>query len=553
MLRKPFVLFTVLILFSLITAPTGAVQASTAASTTSYEPDNTSGQAKLITSGTPQTKSIVPKTDLDWVKFQLTTTSGVLLETSGPFESDTRISLYDSTLMPIEYHDDVPGSFWSFIDRACGIDPLPPGTYYVKVEEYKNDAQIPSYHLAFDASPCPAELVNIYTGGVRKGSSLLTPHASVRRSVPGVNSGPVRITNTGVSPIMASERVIYKVNGVNTSFAEMMALPNNQVDITYWLPWYNNVDLDTQLRIANVSPSTATVRVYVGGNEVQGSPITLTAGASVRRSFAGINNGPVRIASSQPIVAAERVIYKVKGVQTSFTEMMALPAAQLDTTYWLPWYNNVDLDTQLRIANVTSTPASVRVYISGVEMQGGPFLLAGGQSTRMSFIGINNGPVQIVSDQPIVAAERVIYKVNGVQTSFTEMMAQPNNHVNTTYWMPWYNNSGDLDTQLRIANVSALPATVRIYIGGVEMTGSPFSLAVGESTRMSFAGINNGPVQIVSDQNIVAAERFIYKVSNIPTSFSEMMGLPNHLLGTTYRLPWYNNIELDTQLRIGLP
>ena len=92
-----------------------------------------------------------------------------------------------------------------------------------------------------------------------------------------------------------------------------------------------------------------------------------------------------------------------------------------------------------------------------------------------------------------------------------------------------------------------------MYIGGVEMTGSPFSLAVGESTRMSFAGINNGPVQIVSDQNIVAAERFIYKVSNIPTSFSEMMGLPNHLLGTTYRLPWYNNIELDTQLRIGLP
>jgi hypothetical protein len=49
-----------------------------------------------------------------------------------------------------------------------------------------------------------------------------------------------------------------------------------------------------------------------------------------------------------PIVAAERLIYKVNNVGTSFSEMMALPDSQLDSTYWLPWYNNVDLDTQLR-------------------------------------------------------------------------------------------------------------------------------------------------------------------------------------------------------------
>ena len=36
----------------------------------------------------------------------------------------------------------------------------------------------------------------------------------------------------------------------------MMALPNSQLDTTYWLPWYNNVDLDTQLRFANVSRLT---------------------------------------------------------------------------------------------------------------------------------------------------------------------------------------------------------------------------------------------------------------------------------------------------------
>ena len=55
-------------------------------------------------------------------------------------------------------------------------------------------------------------------------------------------------------------------------------------------------------------------------------------------------------------------------VATSFSEMMGLPNSQLDTTYWLPWYNNVDLDTQLRIGNVSGSPATVTVYHRREEM-----------------------------------------------------------------------------------------------------------------------------------------------------------------------------------------
>jgi hypothetical protein len=150
--------------------------------------------------------------------------------------------------------------------------------------------------------------------------------------------------------------VIYNVNNLPTSFSEMMALPNGQLGKTYWLPRYNNVDLDTQLRFGNVSGSTATVRVYISGVEKtsgclpSNSPYTLAAGASLRVSCGGVNNGPVQIVSNQNIVAAERVIYNVNGLPTSFSEMMALPNSQLDILYWLPWYNNLDLDSQLRIA-----------------------------------------------------------------------------------------------------------------------------------------------------------------------------------------------------------
>jgi hypothetical protein len=338
------------------------------------------------------------------------------------------------------------------------------------------------------------------------------------------------------------------------------------------------VDLDTQLRFGNVSNTPAEVHVWIGGQEKTTGctstpsnvpyPYILAAGASLRVSCPGVNNGPVKIDSNVNIVAAERVIYNVNGLPTSFTEMMGLPDSQLDNTYWMPWYNNVDLDTQLRFGNVSDTPAEVHVWIGGVEKTSGctstpsnvpyPYVLAAGASLRVSCAGMSNGPVQIISDVNIVAAERVIYNVNGVPTSFSEMMALPDSQLNTTYWMPKYNNV-DLDTQLRFGNVTNSSVTVRVYIGGQEKTSgctpsnSPYTLAGGASLRISCAGVNNGPVQIVSTGNIVAAERVIYNVNNLPTSFSEMMGLPNGFLNTIHWLPWYNNIDLDTVLRFGVP
>ena len=373
----------------------------------------------------------------------------------------------------------------------------------------------------------------------------LNPGVSIRKSFAGINAGPVKI-DANVN-IVAAERLIYKLNGVNVSFSEMMGLPANQLDNTYWLPWYNNVDLDTQLRIANTTNSQATVTVTIGG--VPQPSFNLAAGESVRKSYA-VNAGPVKIVSTQNIVAAERLMYKANNLVTSFTETMALPESQLDTTYWLPWYNNVDLDTQLRIANTTNSQATVTVTIGGVPMPS--FNLAAGESTRVSYAGVNDGPVNIVSTQNIVAAERLIYKVNNVNTSFSEMMALPANQLNQTYWLPWYNNK-DLDTQLRFANTTNSTATVHIYIGGVEMQGSPFTLLAGESTRQSFANINDGPVQVVSNQNIVVAERLIYKFNGVRTSFTEMMALPNSQLDSIYWFPWYNNKDLDTQLRFGMP
>jgi hypothetical protein len=141
-------------------------------------------------------------------------------------------------------------------------------------------------------------------------------------------------------------------------------------------------------------------------------------------------------------------------------------------------------------------------------------------------------------------------------------MGLPDSQLNTTYWMPWYNNVA-LDTQLRFGNVSNTPAEVHVWIGGQEKTSGctttpanvayPYVLAAGASLRVSCSGVNNGPVQIISDVNIVAAERVIYNVNNLPTSFTEMIGLPDSQVDTLFWLPWYNNIDLDSQLRFAVP
>jgi Bacterial Ig domain/Calcineurin-like phosphoesterase len=415
-----------------------------------------------------------------------------------------------------------------------------------------NDPTPATRTWTIDTTVPPGNEIQVSMGGTLMGSYPLEVGQSLRQSYVGISKGPVKINNTMATPVIGAERVIYKVNGVNTSYTDVMGLPGKQLNTTYWFPWYNNKSMTTQLRIANVSGSTATVHVKIGGVEMGGSPFNVAAGAAVTKSYASIDKGPVRVFSNVNILASERVIYKVNGVATSYSELLGLPNSQLDKTFWLPWYNNKTASTELRIVNLGTSTATVHVKIGGVEMTGSPFTVASGAVVRKSYAGIDKGPVKITSNANIVASARVIYKVNSVATSYSEIMALPNKQLNTIQWLPWYNNK-TVSTELRIANVSTASATVHVTIGGVEMTGSPFTLAAGTSKRLNYAGVDKGLVKMESAQNIVAAERVIYKVNNINTSYAEMMALPNGLLDATYWLPWYNNVAWDTQLRFGVP
>jgi len=171
-----------------------------------------------------------------------------------------------------------------------------------------------------------------------------TSGQSVNVSYP-ISSGPVKIQNT-TGNIIASQRVAYNNGTAWTSFSEVMGLPANQATTAYYFPWYNNVDLNTQIRFANLGSTPANVWVTIGG--VVQPPIPLSVGESTRVSYP-INNGPVKVESSMGnIIASMRAAYKDGSAWTNFSEVLGVPANQATAAYYFPWYNNTGLNTQIR-------------------------------------------------------------------------------------------------------------------------------------------------------------------------------------------------------------
>lgn len=115
-----------------------------------YEPDDTSATATSISDGGSQTHTIHNNgNDEDWLTFDLSCRSKVVIETSGPTPAnydDTTLYLYDSSLTQIAFNDD--GGAVRFSKIASGI--LEAGTYYIKVAEYFDNQDIGEYSIDFD-------------------------------------------------------------------------------------------------------------------------------------------------------------------------------------------------------------------------------------------------------------------------------------------------------------------------------------------------------------------------------------------------------------------
>src|SRR6185503_16388827 len=295
--------------------------------------------------------------------------------------------------------------------------------------------------------------VQVSVAGANQANYEVAPKYNIKASYASVNNGPVKVQSMNGIPIVASERVAYSPDGGTTwtSHAELMGLPSNQLTSSYTFPWYNNLDLNSQLRFGNVGTANTTVTVTIGGM-FKGN-YTLIPNESKRVSYAGLDQGPVKITSSGnvPIIASMRVAYFNGSAWTSFSEIMGLPSGQLTNSYVFPWYNNLDLNSQLRFGNVGTANTTVTVTIGGVVR--GSYNLAPNTSKRISYAGLDKGPVKITSsgNVPIIASMRVAYFNGSAWTDFSEMMGLPSSSLSTHYSFPVYDNVHH-NSQLRFGN-----------------------------------------------------------------------------------------------------
>ena len=194
--------------------------------------------------------------------------------------------------------------------------------------------------------------VTVKIGGVLRGTYTLQPSEAVRVNYAGLDSGPVVVEGTPNVKIISAIRDAWAVNGVTTSFSQLMGLPSGQLSNKYIFPVYDNVTLNDQLRIGNVDFIPTTVKVTIGG--VLKGTYTLQPSEAVRVNYPGVDNGPVIVLGTPnvKIISSIREAWAANGITTSFTQLMGLPAGQLSTSYMFPGYNNVTLSEQLRIASL---------------------------------------------------------------------------------------------------------------------------------------------------------------------------------------------------------
>lgn len=70
-------------------------------------------------------------------------------------------------------------------------------------------------------------------------------------------------------------------------------------------------------------------------------------------------------------------------------------------------------------------------------MSGSPFSIGPGDRVTPRWIGVQGGPVRVMSDIPIFTSERVFTAPNSI---FNEMLGAPLNQLTSEYWFPWYDS-----------------------------------------------------------------------------------------------------------------
>jgi hypothetical protein len=183
--------------------------------------------------------------------------------------------------------------------------------------------------------------VQISVAGTTDGPYSIPAGGVITESYPGLFDGPVKVISTNGVSIFTTERSYY-----GDSYTETPGMLASQFTTDYWFPWYDFRYMQTWIAIGNPTAQTANVDIYIHGVKMNTSSIVIPAGGRMNPYYPDMFDGPVEVVSTNGvnIFVTERTLY-----QTSFEEVTGIPANQLTSQYWFPWYDFRYMQTWISI------------------------------------------------------------------------------------------------------------------------------------------------------------------------------------------------------------
>jgi Zn-dependent metalloprotease len=247
---------------------------------------------------------------------------------------------------------------------------------------------------------------------------------------------------------------------------------------------------------------------------------------------------PAFIVLSGGYISTRLNLSSLAGQNVRFRWRMGLDYYGWSWGWWLD-------DIRIYACESTSTP-NASVLVKGAPT--GSHYVPQTTSGLHSYTGIQDGPVQVHTNVPMIASERGTF---GPYETFNEVMGYPNNQLTTHYWFPWYDNL-NMITWVLVGNPSTTQtANVTIKIAGATV-GTYFIPPMGNVTP-TFSGIENGPVEVLSNINVFASQRVLMGWPSGAQSFDEVLGFPHNKLTTHYWFTWYDNKDMQTAVMVGNP
>src|SRR5438477_2182271 len=324
---------------------------------------------------------------------------------------------------------------------------------------------------------------------------------------------------------------------------------SGSIGATSYLNWYDNASVGFNADTIHVYNPTSS---YIPGVSVSLAGVathstSMNPGQEWYTNFSGQLGGPVSI-SGAGTLASRRTQFN-----SSFDETNAVIAPSTDQ--FLPWFDKASVgfcSDNVHVTNSSSSSANATIAIPGMSASK---LIPSGKEWYFSWpAGTMNGPIEISSDVPVIASERVQY-----MHSFNEVNAIPAANISQQVWFTWYDNATHefRSDDIHVVNPDRTNAC-SVSIAGPGGASIPaFSVGpLGDHYAHFPGGTYGGPVSVSVTNPSTCRGVLAYQRATFNGSFSELDGMPASAAGYSFAFNWYDHASTgfaDDQFIIADP